>query len=368
MSLVRDLLYGRGTQTIKNQRSENDMPESLDVIMKKAGFGVAASNAGRRRFVSTKIKFPTSCGSKVKPLSYEKTVKLIASQRQRRQLQASSTHIQRKFVVQNQANSPEKKKMKTFNNAALRSKKTHQPNQNRDERRSNPAGRIPVIRQNQITKVLSPRGRVLKVLRSFNILYNKLDRDQEVRSGESKTAIDCKTWTILKSKGMQVNAKKMIGAVPGIEVGDEFQYKAELSLIGLHFNIMSGIDYVDRGDTKLATSIVSSEGNGYVDIFHHDLMIYSGQGGTMTSKGGTMTSKDQKLVMGNLALANSMKAKTPVRVIRGKKRLDQRGKHYVYVGLYLVQDYWQEKGPQGNVLFKFKLCRISGQPFVDLDT
>ncbi|CAA7049852.1 unnamed protein product [Microthlaspi erraticum] len=89
------------------------------------------------------------------------------------------------------------------------------------------------MRQNKTTKVLSPRDRVLKALRSFKLLYNKLDRDKEVRSGESKTAIDCNTWTILKSDGMQVNAEKMIGfgAVPGMEMSFSRKIASSISLL-----------------------------------------------------------------------------------------------------------------------------------------
>lgn len=163
-----------------------------------------------------------------------------------------------------------------------------------------------------------------------------------------------------------MNAKKMIGPVPGIEIGDEFQYKSELNLIGLHFDIRGGIDYITRGDDlKLATSIISSEGNGYTDRFNSDVMIYSGQGGNLRSKDQRVV-KDQKLETGNLALANSMEAKTPVRVIRGVKGLGQKRNCYVYDGLYLVQEYWRERGRGGSVVFKFKLCRVAGQVSTNL--
>lgn len=162
------------------------------------------------------------------------------------------------------------------------------------------------------------------------------------------------------------SSEKMIGPVPGIKIGDEFQYKSELNLIGLHFDIRGGIDYITRGDDlKLATSIISSEGNGYTDRFNSDVMIYSGQGGNLRSKDQRVV-KDQKLETGNLALANSMEAKTPVRVIRGVKGLGQKGNCYVYDGLYLVQDYWRERGREGNVVFKFKLCRVAGQVSTNL--
>ncbi|CAH2046093.1 unnamed protein product [Thlaspi arvense] len=386
VSAVRDFPDGCGTQPIKNPtgeivavtseirqrpvRSEHSCDgvtdqdyhhrracsvdrfkevESFDVIMKKAGFNLANNgNVGRRRFDAAKRKFTPSCGSKVKPLSLEESMRLIASQSRRRELSGSSTNIRRKLLlakaVQSYRNSPEKKKeKKKLSSATATLNKV-------------------TMQQNQNTIVLSPREKVLRTLRLFKLVFKELERDKATRRGESKTVmgrIDHETRTILMREGIQVNGVKMIGAVPGIEVGDVFQYKSELYLIGLHFDIMGGIDYLSRGDLKLATSIVSSEGNGYMDRFDSDVMIYSGQGGNVTSKDRKLI-EDQKLVTGNLALANSMREKTPVRVIRGTKRLDQRGKCYVYVGLYLVEDYWQERGFVGNVLFKFKLRRISG--------
>lgn len=320
--------------------------ESIDEIMKKAGFNVPARShaADRgRRSVSSHTKFAPSCGSKVKPLSSEEAFRLSASHSRRRQ--PSYTSSERKLLlakaVEKQRNSPEK-----VNATALRAK---------DQR----LGLNPVTRQNQITKALTPREQVQKVLRLFKLVFKELDPDKAGRRHYEARAI-------LMSEGMLVNAKKMIGPVPGIEIGDEFQYKSELNLIGLHFDIRGGIDYITRGDDlKLATSIISSEGNGYTDRFNSDVMIYSGQGGNLRSKDQRVV-KDQKLETGNLALANSMEAKTPVRVIRGVKGLGQKRNCYVYDGLYLVQEYWRERGRGGSVVFKFKLCRVAGQVSTNL--
>ncbi|ESQ39864.1 hypothetical protein EUTSA_v10001149mg [Eutrema salsugineum] len=350
--------------------------ESVDMIVKKAGFSLPThGNIGKGRLVSDKRKILPFYGSKVKPLSTEEAMRLIASHSKTRKISHSSTYIHRKFmpakVLQKQRNSPEKKK-KMFSNATALKAKTHQQTQNiDDQRRSNQLGRIPVMQENHITKACSPREKVLKALRLFRIKYKELDRDRVVWRGESKSAAGRLVFDTLASlvrEGKQVNAEKMIGSVPGVKIGDDFQFKTELSIIGLHFNIQGGIDYISRGGLKLATSIVSSEGNnGYIDRFDSDVLFYSGQGGNVRSKDPKLI-KDQKLVTGNLGLANSMREKNPVRVIVGKKNLDQRerGKRYVYVGLYLVQEYWRERGPRGNVLFKFKLCRASGQPPIDL--
>ncbi|XP_010474042.1 PREDICTED: YDG domain-containing protein At5g47160-like [Camelina sativa] len=213
---------------------------------------------------------------------------------------------------------------------------------------------------------MSPREKVLKTLRIFKIVFEELARDKAARRGKSTatTSVHHKTRDVLLESGKQVNGTKMIGQVPGVHVGDEFQYKTEISLVGLHLSIVRGIDYMHKRDDVLATSIVASEGSGYCDRFDFDVLIYSGEGGNGIRKSQKIL-HDQKMVRGNLALVNSMRLKSPVRVIRGLKRSDYRGKHYVYDGLYVVQDYWEENGPGGNVIFKFKLCRCPGQPSVD---
>ncbi|KAJ0240601.1 YDG domain-containing protein [Hirschfeldia incana] len=210
----------------------------------------------------------------------------------------------------------------------------------------------------------TPREKVLEVLRAFKDVYRELDRDKQARRGgdafDATARIDIKAQAFLESEGRHVNAEKRIGLVPGINIGDEFQYKTELRLVGLHFKTMCGIDYMDVGGVKYATSIVASEGNGYDDKFDAGVVIYTGEGGNVISKQEKKT-ENQRMVKGNLALANSMRHKTEVRVIRGQERYDGKGKRYVYDGLYLVDKYWLEKGVSGKSMYKFKLCKIPGQ-------
>ncbi|KAG7536103.1 SRA-YDG [Arabidopsis suecica] len=355
--------------------------ESFDSIMKKAGFNVAGNgNVGNEKFPPSRRKVPLLCESKVKPLSVEEGIKLMGSESQRRRRFGKPLVSK---VVQKHRCSPAKKKLS--NATALRGRANavvqkhryspgkkklsyaHRPTQHKDERRSNQLGVLSVIQRNRLSKDLSPREKVQEVLRVFKLVFDELDRNKAARRGESETAksrIDYQTRNILREMGMQVNCQKRIGPVPGIEVGDEIQFKAALNVIGLHFDIMGGIDYMKKGNKEVATSIVSSEGNDYGDRFINDVMIYCGQGGNVKSK-DQKAIKDQKLVGGNLALANSIKEKTPVRVIRGERRLDQRGKDYVYDGLYMVEKYRKERGPLGNILFKFELRRKAGQPYVD---
>ncbi|KAE8727740.1 Histone-lysine N-methyltransferase, H3 lysine-9 specific SUVH5 [Hibiscus syriacus] len=189
-------------------------------------------------------------------------------------------------------------------------------------------------------------NKVRETLCLFQVIYRKLLQEEESKmkeQGKASKRIDILAAKILKEKGKYVNTgKQIIGPVPGVEVGDEFQYFVELNIVGLHRQ------------------------RGYAnDLDSSDVLSYMGQGGNVMQKG--KQPEDQKLERGNLALANSKVVKNPVRVIRGESRssstlLESRGKIYVYDGLYLVVEFKQESGPHGKLVFKYKLVRIPGQP------
>ncbi|XP_021291532.1 histone-lysine N-methyltransferase, H3 lysine-9 specific SUVH6 [Herrania umbratica] len=214
---------------------------------------------------------------------------------------------------------------------------------------------------------INTRNKVRETLRLFQAICRKLLQEEESKlNGEGKTfkRVDIQAAKILKEKGKYINTgKQIIGPVPGVEVGDEFHYFVELNIVGLHRLSQGGIDYVKQGDRTIAISVIAS--GGYEnDLDNSDGLTYMGQGGNVMQKG--KQPEDQKLERGNLALANSIFVRNPVRVIRGETRssdfLEGRGKTYVYDGLYLVEKYKQESGPHGKLVYKFKLVRIPGQP------
>ncbi|KAJ0985518.1 hypothetical protein J5N97_003874 [Dioscorea zingiberensis] len=221
------------------------------------------------------------------------------------------------------------------------------------------------------------RNRVKKTLRLFQVIVRKfLQREESKRVDLNRiNRIDLEAANLLKKRNEWVNrGKPIVGEVPGVEVGDEFHYRVELSIVGLHRPFQGGIDATKFHDTSVATSIVAS--GGYPDDLDSsessDVLIYSGSGGNPQK--GDKPGGDQKLVRGNLALKNSIETKTPVRVIYGFKELkvselqDARPKlvsTYTYDGLYLVESYWKERGRHGDV-FKFRLRRMPGQPDIGL--
>ncbi|RZC57185.1 hypothetical protein C5167_004494 [Papaver somniferum] len=192
------------------------------------------------------------------------------------------------------------------------------------------------------------RSKVRETLRLFQATFRKALQEEESKvkiPGTLSKRIDLLTVNEMKKKEKWVNTGgKIVGHVPGVEVGDEFQFRVELSIIGLHGPFQAGIDFVKKDGKVLATSVVSS--GGYDDIDNFDVLVYSGHGGNPA--GGNKKAEDQKLERGNLALKNSINERSPVRVIRGFKEmkgpdsLDTRGKMvttYTYDGLYFVERY-----------------------------
>ncbi|MED6158554.1 Histone-lysine N-methyltransferase, H3 lysine-9 specific suvh5 [Stylosanthes scabra] len=206
------------------------------------------------------------------------------------------------------------------------------------------------------------RHKVRETLRLFQAVARKIL--QEVEAKNERARVDLQAAKVLKEKGKYVNeGKQILGHVPGIEVGDEFHYRIELNIVGLHRQTQGGIDYVKHNGKILATSIVAS--GGYADdLDNSDVLIYTGQGGNVMNSG--KEPEDQKLERGNLALKNSNDEQNPVRVIRGADSADGKSKTYVYDGLYLVESVWQDMGPHGKLVYKFRLRRISGQPELPL--
>ncbi|RZC57183.1 hypothetical protein C5167_004491 [Papaver somniferum] len=253
---------------------------------------------------------------------------------------------------------------------------------NIDESNTNPSSSVPKSPQStlSVNPLGSPasnddnvvtRNKVRDTLRLFHETYRKATREEESKvkvPGTHSKRIDLVTVEELKKEEKWVNTGgKIVGHVPGVEVGDEFQFRVELALIGLHGPFQAGIDFVNKDGKYLATSVVSS--GVYDDIDNFDVLVYSGHGGNPS--GENKKAEDQKLQRGNLALKNSVDERTPVRVIRGFKEMkrpdspDTRSKlvtTYTYDGLYLAERYWQEKGRHGNNVYMFELRRIPGQP------
>ncbi|XP_021321343.1 uncharacterized protein LOC8073524 [Sorghum bicolor] len=209
------------------------------------------------------------------------------------------------------------------------------------------------------------RSRFKKLCRIFEFVCRTLVQITEQRS--LKMRIDFLAAEVMKALPDFTKHGPIVGQVPGVEVGDEFLYRSQLAIAGLHHHYRKGIDTTTyRNGMLIAISIVAS--GGYPDeLGCSGELLYTGSGG---KPAGKKKDEDQKLKCGNLALKNCIKTETPVRVIHGFKcRNTERGSHlgaklvsrYTYDGLYLVVDFWMD-GQPGSRVFKYKLKKIPGQP------
>ncbi|RYQ98733.1 hypothetical protein Ahy_B07g086496 isoform A [Arachis hypogaea] len=132
---------------------------------------------------------------------------------------------------------------------------------------------------------------------------------------------DIRAAQMMRLKHLWLNCdKRIVGAIPGVYVGDVFLFRMELCVLGLHGQIQAGIDYLaasmSPNNEPIATSVIVS--GGYEDDMDEgDVIIYTGQGGQATNSVRQAT--HQKLESGNLALERSMYHNIEVRVIRGMK-------------------------------------------------
>jgi len=210
------------------------------------------------------------------------------------------------------------------------------------------------------------RSKFKMLCRRFEFVCRALVQAVEQNSLKIRR-IDLQADRVIRKLPGFTKSGPIVGQVPGVQVGDEFLYRVQLAIVGLHLAYQGGIDTtIYRNGERIAISIVAS--GGYPDeLSSSGELIYSGSGG---KPAGKKDHEDQKLERGNLALKNCIKTKTPVRVIYGFKAQNNRvGSHsrarevstFTYDGLYRVLDFWMD-GQPGSRVFKYKLKKIPGQP------
>lgn len=237
-----------------------------------------------------------------------------------------------------------------------------------------PAGEVMNVRKHKelvrMTDVGLPDQRQFRdVVRRTRMVYDSVRvlamAEEEGNFNVRRVRSDLKASTTMRSRGLWLNRdKRIVGAIPGICIGDVFLYRMELCVVGLHGQPQAGIDYLpgsmSSNGEPIATSVIVS--GGYEDdVDEGDVIIYSGHGGQDKNSRQVF---HQKLEGGNLAMERSMHYGIEVRVIRGVRyegTSSTSGKVYVYDGLYRIIECWFDVGKSGFGVFKFKLWRIDGQ-------
>ncbi|KAG7442700.1 SRA-YDG [Guyanagaster necrorhizus] len=150
------------------------------------------------------------------------------------------------------------------------------------------------------------------------------------------------------------------GDIDGYPVGSHWNTRKECANAGVHTQHTAGIvGSLHEGAISVCTS------RYYGDDDLGDVLIYVGTGGQRSQFGiptGEQIENQSFLHPSNAALALSKEKGNPVRVIRGPgKSVYAPVQGYRYDGLYTVEDYWYDKGPEGFLQCKFRLVRKPGQ-------
>ncbi|KAK1415397.1 hypothetical protein QVD17_31178 [Tagetes erecta] len=209
------------------------------------------------------------------------------------------------------------------------------------------------------------REKIKEAIRLYDEVYEQFRQENRLKPKGEKISpfnIPINVCNIVKQKLKWKHPEKVLGPVCGVEIGDKFNCRALVKMVGLHYQLQSGIDYANIKGQNVAISIVDSHRYSN-ESGSSEKLVYSGHGGNGAAgfKGDKGPTEDQKLEKGNLAMKNSMDKKNPLRVIKKLEGFEKNGV-FVYDGLYTVDDYTRDKNEQGNIVFKFHLNRIPGQP------
>ena len=146
---------------------------------------------------------------------------------------------------------------------------------------------------------------------------------------------------------------RVFGAIAGIAEGTSFVSRREAHDAGVHRPLQAGIS---GAAAEGADSIVVS--GGYEDDEDYgDTIVYTGHGGNDPATGQQIA--DQTLDRGNAALARNHDEGLLLRVIRGADGdpTFSPTSGYRYDGVYLVDDYWQEAGKSGHLVWRYRLVK-----------
>lgn len=156
---------------------------------------------------------------------------------------------------------------------------------------------------------------------------------------------------------IEISTDRTFGHIAGVQVGDLFANRIELSEAFVHRPRMAGIS---GSGTSGADSIVVS--GGYIDDEDDGYrIVYTGHGGNDAATKHQIA--DQVLEGGNLALAISCDEGLPVRVSRGSRGESKFAPPigFRYDGLYQVTRYWPDTGVDGFRIWRFELHSLEAE-------
>jgi len=160
---------------------------------------------------------------------------------------------------------------------------------------------------------------------------------------------DMKAFKELRKRGLVPERK--YGEMPGVPVGIFFKSRGEAAVLGIHRQILKGIDSV-KGESCYAVCCLEGAYADDEEELPDGTIWYTGEGGR--DQNSKLHTEDQTETSANASLIESYCARQPIRVLVGKHQ------EYHYKGLYRCEDYTIQPGVDGFIVFKFKLMPAVG--------
>ena len=110
-----------------------------------------------------------------------------------------------------------------------------------------------------VTKPDAKKKRVEETIKLYRETLTKLSRERKANPEDGTYwTHHLKAAKLMQDQGKCGNTSKRFGHVPGINIGDEFLYRAELKIIGLHGQFINDIDYMRTPLGKLYPPALSN--------------------------------------------------------------------------------------------------------------
>ncbi|KAK1364766.1 hypothetical protein POM88_040327 [Heracleum sosnowskyi] len=134
-----------------------------------------------------------------------------------------------------------------------------------------------------------------------------------------------------------ISRARTLGHVPGVHIGDDFFYRQEIRLVGLHRDMIRGISTTLYDDGVEIGACVVANYEDHNVVIEDDLYCYGSDGGNLilAHRLHLRVLNNQELENGNYAMVNSIEVANPIRLL-GRNLMEDGTRRYVFVGLFKV--------------------------------
>ncbi|KAL1809151.1 hypothetical protein ACET3Z_026141 [Daucus carota] len=149
-----------------------------------------------------------------------------------------------------------------------------------------------------------------------------------------------------------------LGEIPGVEIGDEFVYREQIRLVGLHRDLIRGISTTLHGNGQEVAACVVANYADHNNLAGDDVYVYGGDGGKliMAHRSNLGVLNHQLLENGNQAMVNSIAVGNTIHLL-ARLVMEDATRRYVFLGFFRVTGFGVVQSNNGFNVFEFFLER-----------